>query len=191
MDRQQRTEIEGFHADRISPIEKEIMRYESFSLPDKHVDILQWWQTHEKVLPNLSKLAKKVLTVPASSSKSERVFSCGGNFATAKRGNLDPKKIESIIVTKLNKAQVEDFKKKGSYVIEEAIEKPFDKISVDQVISDLYLNQVEDNLTLNSDVSEDNTEDSEEESWDDEVIVEDISDDNDNDNDISDDDIFL
>ena len=66
MDRQQRTEIEGFHADRISPIEKEIMRYESFSLPDKHVDILQWWKTHEKVIPFLSKLAKNVWTVPAS-----------------------------------------------------------------------------------------------------------------------------
>ena len=177
MDRQQRTEIEGFHVDRISPIEKEIMRYESFSLPDKHVDILQWWKTHEKVLPLLSKLAKNVLTVPASSSKSERVFSCGGNFATAKRGKLDPKKIENLTVTKLNKAQVEDFKKKGSYVIEEPIENPFDKISVDQAIADLYLNEEEDNLTLNSDESEHDTEESEEESGEDEVIVEDISDD--------------
>ena len=59
MDRQQRTEIEGFHADRISPIEKEIMRYESFSLPDKHVDILQWWRTHEKVLPLPVKTGEK------------------------------------------------------------------------------------------------------------------------------------
>ena len=41
--------------------------------------VLDWWKTHETVLPILAKVAKKVLTVPASSAKSERVFSTGRN----------------------------------------------------------------------------------------------------------------
>ena len=72
------------------------------NLAMKDVNILHWWRDHEKVLPNLSKVAKKVLTVPASSAKSERVFSTGGNFVTKKRSRLSPKKVEELIVIKEN-----------------------------------------------------------------------------------------
>ena len=56
-----------------------------------------WWKCHEHVLPLLAKLAKGVLTVPASSAKSECLFSTGGNFVTAKRNSISvqgvPKRI--------------------------------------------------------------------------------------------------
>ena len=57
-----------------------MIQYENFSLAHKASSVLGWWKDHEKVLPILSKVVKKVLTVPASSAKSERVFSTGTNF---------------------------------------------------------------------------------------------------------------
>ena len=67
-----------------TPIQKDLDRYESYSLADSNVDILEWWRTHENTLPILSQIAKQVLTIPASSAKSERVFSTGGNIVTKK-----------------------------------------------------------------------------------------------------------
>ena len=121
----------------VSPVDRELRRYESFSLAPKTVDVLQWWRSHENVLPILSKLAKKVLTVPASSSKSERVFSCGGNFVTPKRNKLGAKKVEELILIKENKSQIEEFKNRGSYQLEQTNKRSFDKISVDQVLANL------------------------------------------------------
>ena len=54
-----------------------MVQYESFTLAKKEDSVLGWWKNHEAVLPILAKVAKKVLTVPASSAKSERVFSKG------------------------------------------------------------------------------------------------------------------
>ena len=66
-----RTQSQG---DSLSPIEREFLRYESYSMADKNINILHWWRDHEKVLPHLAKVVKKVLTIPVSSYKSERVF---------------------------------------------------------------------------------------------------------------------
>ena len=63
----------------------------------------------EKGLPLLTKFGKKILAILASSGKSERVFSTGGNFVTAKRTRLNPSKVQSLIVLKENKKQVEQY----------------------------------------------------------------------------------
>ena len=75
------------------PIEDEIDRYLALPRPAEKskVDILKWWQDHEKVLPLLSHFAKTILAIPASSASSERTFSAAGNIVTAQRYNLDPK----------------------------------------------------------------------------------------------------
>ena len=65
--------------DHLCPIRKEMAQYEALTLARKETKVLDWWKTHETVLPILAKVAKKVLTVPASSAKSERVFSTGRN----------------------------------------------------------------------------------------------------------------
>ena len=109
--------------------------YESFSVPPKDVDILKWWKDHEKVLPLLSKLAKKVLTTPASSSKSERIFSSGGNFVSKKRNKLAPKKVEDLIIIKENKIRIEAFKAKATYELIRIDNNPFRNITVDDVIA--------------------------------------------------------
>ena len=68
-----------------SKVRLEMDRYESFSLVSKHVNVLDWWKKHEAVLPLLSKQAKKVLTIPASSAKSEREYSTGGGRCNSKK----------------------------------------------------------------------------------------------------------
>ena len=125
------------HHDLTPPIKREMLRYESFSLPPKDVNILKWWKDHEKVLPLLAKLAKKVLTIPASSSKSERVFSAGGNFVTKRRNKLAPKKVEDLIMIKENKSRIEAFKAKGIYELVRIERNPFRTITVDEVIAGL------------------------------------------------------
>ena len=42
---------------------------------DAHKSSLEWWKHHESQFPLLAKLVKVVFLVPATSSKSERVFS--------------------------------------------------------------------------------------------------------------------
>ena len=56
--RSQRTVTESVNDSRLPPIEKEFRKYESFSSPPKEMNILDWWKSHENVLPLLAKLAK-------------------------------------------------------------------------------------------------------------------------------------
>ena len=49
---------------------------------------LEWWKVNKAQFPNLSKIAKKLLSVPATSASSERIFSASGNLLTKKRNKL-------------------------------------------------------------------------------------------------------
>jgi hypothetical protein len=53
---------------------KEMRKYEVFSIAKKGTKILQWWKNHENVLPLLAKVAKHILSVPASSAKKRTFF---------------------------------------------------------------------------------------------------------------------
>ena len=66
------------------------------------MDQLEWWRHHEARFPLLSKIVKVVFTIPAASSKSERVFSVAGNVITPKRARLNPEKVEDLMVVKCN-----------------------------------------------------------------------------------------
>ena len=70
---------------RLSGLEQEMRRYEACSNPGRNADVLAFWKLNEEALPLLARMARIVLGIPASSAKSERVFSTGGLIVTSKR----------------------------------------------------------------------------------------------------------
>ena len=61
-----------------SPLELEFKKYESMPKTKKDVNPLTWWHSKKDELPLLFKIAQEVLSIPISSSKSERIFSTAG-----------------------------------------------------------------------------------------------------------------
>ena len=66
-------------------LEQEMRRYEASGNPGRNVDVLDFWKQNQDVFPLLAKMARIVLAIPASSAKSERVFSTGGLIVTPRR----------------------------------------------------------------------------------------------------------
>ena len=49
---------------------------------------LQWWKENEVKFPRISRLAKRILNIPATEAPAERIFSVGGECISKKRGAL-------------------------------------------------------------------------------------------------------
>ena len=64
--------------------------------------ILTWWRSHENKYPNLSRVARWFLGVQATSVASERVFSVAGDILSAKRSQLKPENVNTLIFLKKN-----------------------------------------------------------------------------------------
>lgn len=63
----------------------------------ENFDVIMWWKNNGAKYPRLSKIAINLLSIPASSAASERVFSLAGNIITEKRNRLEPKTVASIL----------------------------------------------------------------------------------------------
>jgi len=94
---------------------------------------LSFWRLYQADLPNLARIAKIVLAIPASSSKSERVFSTGGLVVCSLRGRLAPSKAEKLIVLKENLALVEDFKENSLYKVQKGEHNAFEGVELEAV----------------------------------------------------------
>lgn len=57
---------------------------------------LQWWKENAARFPTLAILAKSYLSVPATSTPSERVFSAAGNIVTKKRASLSREHVDML-----------------------------------------------------------------------------------------------
>src|SRR5688572_12775531 len=76
----------------------EINRYQALTAASPLSDPLAWWAANEKVFPRLAKLAKKYLSVPATSVPSERAFSSASNVDTRHRHTMDPGTLEKCVL---------------------------------------------------------------------------------------------
>ena len=152
-----------------SSLSKEFSMYEKFSLAPDSTNLLTWWQTHEKILPILSNVAKIVLTIPCSSAKSERVFSCAGNFATPKRNRLGLKKLEDLVVFNENNEQVKGYKAEHPNLKRVTDRNSFDKIRIEATGIPDDVDEFDTEFLYSNDMDSD-TEDEEED--DDDIDIE-------------------
>ncbi|XP_061592770.1 zinc finger BED domain-containing protein 4-like [Cololabis saira] len=72
------TSVASSHQSETVKIETELTTYLLTPEVDPETEPLDWWKRHQPNFPRLSHLAKKYLSVPATSAPSERVFSVGG-----------------------------------------------------------------------------------------------------------------
>ena len=73
----------------------------------KRVDALDFWRVHENIFPGLALLAKKYLSVQASSAAVERMFSIAGHIFSVKRRRLGIKFFSQLLLLKLNENLIE------------------------------------------------------------------------------------
>ncbi|XP_016105541.1 zinc finger BED domain-containing protein 1-like [Sinocyclocheilus grahami] len=75
----------------------EVARYLQEEALDLHSDPLAWWRDNQARLLLLSKVARKYMTICATSAPSERVFSAEGNIVTPLRSSLKPDKVNMLV----------------------------------------------------------------------------------------------
>ena len=63
----------------------------------KDVEMIDFWRDNRAVLPQLYKVACRVLCVPDSSAASERVFSTAGRLLEKRWTNLNPDSTNSLL----------------------------------------------------------------------------------------------
>lgn len=63
---------------------------------------LDWWKTNHKDYPNLSKLARKYLAIPATSACSERLFSAAGRTISDERSSLHSDTARNLLYLRYN-----------------------------------------------------------------------------------------
>ncbi len=74
----------------------EIEKYLGIPILDFEDDPLLWWNGSFQSFPILSAQARKYLCICATSSPSERVFSCSGKIISPLRTSLKPDKVDML-----------------------------------------------------------------------------------------------
>ena len=78
-------------------LQDELTRYLQLPQPEIKFDALQWWKSHQNQFPILAMLANNYLSMRATSSPSERVFSTSGNIVTSKCSCLKSDKVDKLV----------------------------------------------------------------------------------------------
>ena len=75
----------------------------------KEISVLSFWKAKESRWTCLSKIAKKVLGVPASSSGVEHMFSISGHIYSQKRRRMKALLFQNLVFLKLNETLLKFF----------------------------------------------------------------------------------
>ena len=66
-------------------------------------DVLEWWSKHEARMPNLSRMARQFLAVPACSASVERLFSLAGRIFTKDAQHMTTENLSERLWAKVNR----------------------------------------------------------------------------------------
>ena len=94
--------------DSFKEAQNEVTLYVEEGCVHKDSNILQYWNNQQNKFPYLTRLARKMLCIPASSSTSERVFSTAGNILTERRTCLSIDNIEMLVFIKENMKEMKN-----------------------------------------------------------------------------------
>ena len=86
----------------LSGPELEINRYLMLTVIKRMDDPLEWWKENSVSFPRLSKVARKLLHIPATSTASERLFSKAGELISSRRSCLKPSVVDKILFLNKN-----------------------------------------------------------------------------------------
>lgn len=84
------------------PIKDEFNSYINSTSVNADTEPLSFWKIHQKIYPNLSKYAKYILCIPATSTSSERIFSITGKTLDKRRSTLSPSKVDKLLFLHYN-----------------------------------------------------------------------------------------
>lgn len=82
--------------------ENEIERYKKINDAERNECPLKWWSMQAKNFPNIAKMARKYLCIPATSVASERHFSAAGRTLTKVRNKLLPQTTDVLLFVNRN-----------------------------------------------------------------------------------------
>ena len=70
---------------------------------------LDTWRNKAMELPYLAQVARRVLAIPTTQAKSERMFSTAGPTVNERRGSLDPENVELLFFLRCNWTAVNEW----------------------------------------------------------------------------------
>lgn len=83
-------------------IATELRLYNETAYIEPDETVLNWWKRNSFLFPNLAKVARVYLAIPASNTTSERVFSMAGHIIQKRRTNLSPQNVDKILFVHFN-----------------------------------------------------------------------------------------
>lgn len=86
----------------IQVVRKEEQMYFSESQIPKQEDPLGWWKESEGCFPDLPKLARFFLCIPATSTPAEQIFSAAGSTCSQKRASLSCEHVDMLTFLHFN-----------------------------------------------------------------------------------------
>ena len=87
-------------APEVNGIRAEFNQYLKEDIETEGVKVLPYWANRQKTFPLLASMARRFLSIPATSAASERVFSNGRRIVSWQRSALKPVSVEQLICLK-------------------------------------------------------------------------------------------
>ena len=80
----------------------ELQGYEASKLPSRDTDPLVWWKNNMYNYPNLAKIARSVLSIPATSTPAECIFPKSGLIVNNLRSCLKCDSVDALVFLNKN-----------------------------------------------------------------------------------------